>query len=153
MQDFKVFIGWDSREDIAYQVAKHSIQKENPNIEVVPLKLHELREQGFYTRADDKKGSTEFTITRFLPPALMNYKGYSLFMDCDMLVQADLVNILGVAYLESNEIEKSIDLFNEAKVIDAKNSASYLNLSNAYKKKGMDKESQIAFDEYKKIIK
>ena len=67
--------------------------------------------------------------------------------------QADLVNILGVAYLESNEIEKSIDLFNEAKVIDAKNSASYLNLSNAYKKKGMDKESQIAFDEYKKIIK
>ncbi len=94
MQDFKVFIGWDSREDIAYQVAKHSIQKENPNIEVVPLKLHELREQGFYTRADDKKGSTEFTITRFLPPALMNYKGYSLFMDCDMLVQADLVNIM-----------------------------------------------------------
>tara|TARA_B100002019_G_scaffold262991_1_gene250787 strand:+ start:284 stop:955 length:672 start_codon:yes stop_codon:yes gene_type:complete len=94
MQDFKVFIGYDSREDIAYQVARYSIHKHNPNVEVVPLKLHELREQGFYTRADDKKGSTEFTITRFLPPALMNYKGYALFMDCDMLVQNDITYIM-----------------------------------------------------------
>ena len=93
MQDFKVFIGYDSREDIAYQVCRHSILKHNPHVEVVPLKLHELREQGFYTRADDKKGSTEFTITRFLCPALMNYQGYSLFMDCDMIVQADVKEI------------------------------------------------------------
>ena len=57
MQDFKVFIGYDSREDIAFQVAKYSIHKHNPNVEVIPLKLHELREQGFYTRADDKKGN------------------------------------------------------------------------------------------------
>ena len=94
MQDFKVFIGYDSREDIAFQVAKYSIHKHNPNVEVIPLKLHELREQGFYTRADDKKGSTEFTITRFLPPALMNYKGYGVFMDCDMIVQTDITKIL-----------------------------------------------------------
>ena len=47
MQDFKVFIGYDSREDIAFQVAKYSIHKHNPNVEVIPLKLHELREQGF----------------------------------------------------------------------------------------------------------
>ena len=93
MQDFKVFIGYDSREDIAYQVCRCSNLKHNPNVEVVPLKLHELREQGFYTRADDKKGSTEFTITRFLPPALMNYTGYSIFMDCDMIVQTDITNI------------------------------------------------------------
>ena len=94
MQDFKAFIGYDSREDIAFQVAKYSIHKHNPNVEVIPLKLHELREQGFYTRADDKKGSTEFTITRFLPPALMNYKGYAVFMDCDMIVQTDITKIL-----------------------------------------------------------
>ena len=60
--NLKVFIGWDSREDIAYEVAKHSILKHNPNIEVIPLKLYELREKGIYTREDDKKGSTEFTI-------------------------------------------------------------------------------------------
>ena len=33
----KIFIGWDSREDIAYQVARHSILKHNPNLEVIPL--------------------------------------------------------------------------------------------------------------------
>ena len=79
--NLKVFIGWDSREDIAYEVAKHSILKHNPNIEVYPLKLYELKEKGIYTREDDKKGSTEFTISRFLVPFLSGYKGYSLFMD------------------------------------------------------------------------
>tara|TARA_R100001509_G_scaffold161084_2_gene129779 strand:+ start:794 stop:1471 length:678 start_codon:yes stop_codon:yes gene_type:complete len=88
--NLKVFIGWDSREDIAYQVAKHSILKHNSNIEVYPLKLYELREKGIYTREDDKKGSTEFTISRFLVPFLSGYKGYSLFMDCDMICLNDL---------------------------------------------------------------
>lgn len=88
--NLKVFIGWDSREDIAYEVAKHSILKHNSNIEVYPLKLYELREKGIYTREDDKKGSTEFTISRFLVPFLSGYKGYSLFMDCDMICLNDL---------------------------------------------------------------
>jgi len=88
--NLKVFIGWDSREDIAYQVAKHSIIKHNPGIEIVPLKLYELREKGVYWRDDDKKGSTEFTISRFLVPFLSGYKGYSMFMDCDVLCLDDL---------------------------------------------------------------
>jgi len=92
--NLKVFIGWDSREDIAYEVAKHSILKHNPNIEVIPLKLYELREKGIYTREDDKKGSTEFTISRFLVPFLSGYKGYSLFMDCDMVCLEDLEFVL-----------------------------------------------------------
>jgi len=92
--NLKVFIGWDSREDIAYEVAKHSILKHNPNIEVYPLKLYELREKGIYTREDDKKGSTEFTISRFLVPFLSGYKGYSLFMDCDMVCLNDLEFVL-----------------------------------------------------------
>ncbi|MAE55628.1 MAG: glycosyltransferase [Porticoccaceae bacterium] len=92
--NLKVFIGWDSREDIAYQVAKHSILKHNPNIEVYPLKLYELREKGIYSREDDKKGSTEFTISRFLVPFLSGYKGHSLFMDCDMICLDDLEFVL-----------------------------------------------------------
>lgn len=88
--NLKVFIGWDSREDIAYEVARHSILKHNPNIEVHPLKLYELREKGVYWRDDDKKGSTEFTISRFLVPFLSAYKGYSIFMDCDMVALNDL---------------------------------------------------------------
>jgi len=94
MQDFKVFIGWDSREDVAYQVARHSILKHNPNIEVIPLRQYELREQGVYWRAEDKKGSTEFTLTRFLVPFLSQYRGYSLFMDCDVLAYDDISKII-----------------------------------------------------------
>ena len=41
---------------------------------------------------------------------------------------------MGVAYLESNEVDKSIVLFKKAKVIDPKNSVSYLNLSNHFLK-------------------
>ena len=41
----KVFVGWDSREDIAYQVCKHSILSKQPNAEVIPLKQNELRDQ------------------------------------------------------------------------------------------------------------
>tara|TARA_R100000951_G_C2613743_1_gene172057 strand:- start:129 stop:809 length:681 start_codon:yes stop_codon:yes gene_type:complete len=95
--NLKVFIGWDSREDIAYQVAKYSILKHNPNIEVYPIKLDEMRKQGLYTRDDDKKGSTEFTISRFLVPYLSNYEGYSLFIDCDMVCLRDLEFVLEFA--------------------------------------------------------
>ena len=69
-----IYIGWDSREDIAYQVAEHSIlrRSKNSDIRVKPLKQTELREQQVYWRDVDKLGSTEFTITRFLVPHLNN---------------------------------------------------------------------------------
>ncbi len=95
----------------------------------------------------------------FIVSTLLKLKKYkeiiNVLKSVDDLIkdQADLVNILGVAYLESNEVDKSIVLFKKAKVIDPKNSASYLNLSNAYKRKGMDEESQIEFGKYQKIIK
>ena len=81
----KVFVGWDSREDIAYQVCKHSILSKQPNAEVIPLKQNELREQGLYWRDVDKLASTEFTFTRFLIPELAHYQGWALFCDCDIL--------------------------------------------------------------------
>lgn len=90
----KVFIGWDSREDIAYQVCKKSINMHNNLIKVYPIKQNLLRELGLYTRAEDSLASTEFTITRFLVPYLSDYSGFSIFMDCDMLVQTDLYEVL-----------------------------------------------------------
>ena len=73
----KVFVGWDSREDIAYQVCKHSILSKQPNAEVIPLKQNELRDQGLYWRDVDKLASTEFTFTRFLIPELAHYQGWA----------------------------------------------------------------------------
>lgn len=90
----KVFIGWDSREDIAYQVCKKSIKLHNNSIEIYPIKQKILRELGIYTRKEDTLASTEFTITRFLVPYLSDYSGISIFMDCDMLVQTDIMQVL-----------------------------------------------------------
>ena len=42
---------------------------------------------------DQKPFSTEFTFTRFLVPALMQYEGWALFMDCDMYPRTDVNEI------------------------------------------------------------
>ena len=81
----KVYVGYDTREDIAYQVCEHSIKRRNGKTEVQALKQSDLRSQGLYTREIDKLSSTEFTFTRFLIPYLQNYKGWAVFCDCDFV--------------------------------------------------------------------
>ena len=93
----KVFVGWDSREDIAYQVCKHSILRRQPAADVQPLKQHALREQNLYWRAKDLMASTEFTFTRFLVPELMNFQGWAVFMDCDMILTTDIKQLFDQA--------------------------------------------------------
>lgn len=80
-----VYVGYDSREDIAYQVCKHSIVRREPGATVKPLKQKEMRDSGLYTREIDKLASTEFTFTRFFIPYLQNYQGWAVFCDCDFL--------------------------------------------------------------------
>jgi hypothetical protein len=80
-----VYVGYDSREDIAYQVCKHSIIRREPGATVRPLKQKEMRDSGLYTREIDKLASTEFTFTRFFIPYLQNYQGWAVFCDCDFL--------------------------------------------------------------------
>ena len=59
------------------------------NVNVFPQK--ELGD--LYTRPVDTLSSTEFTFTRFLVPALMNYNGWALFMDCDCVLLEDIENL------------------------------------------------------------
>lgn len=92
-----IYIGWDSREDIAYTVAKHSMEMMSRDVTVKPLKLHQLRDDGIYTRSIDKLGSTEFTFTRFLVPYLNDYKGWALFTDCDVLALDDMNKLFELA--------------------------------------------------------
>ena len=80
-----VYVGYDSREDIAYQVCKHSIIRREPGATVKPLKQKDMRESGLYTRDVDKLASTEFTFTRFFIPHLQNYQGWAVFCDCDFV--------------------------------------------------------------------
>ena len=93
----KVFIGWDTREDIAYQVAEHSIISRSKDVDIVPLVQKDLRKVNLYTRPIDPLSSTEFTFTRFLIPAIMNYKGWALFMDCDIIFLKDIQELFDLA--------------------------------------------------------
>jgi lipopolysaccharide biosynthesis glycosyltransferase len=93
----KVYVGYDTREDMAYQVCKHSITTKQPEAQIRPLKQQELRDAGWYTRPKDKLASTEFTFTRFLIPELMNFKGWAVFMDCDMILTTDIKELFDQA--------------------------------------------------------
>jgi lipopolysaccharide biosynthesis glycosyltransferase len=91
VKPLKIYIGWDSREDIAYQVAKLSIEKHaSVPVEIIPLKQHKLRKEGVYWREIDKLASTEFTFTRFLIPELNKFQGWALFIDCDFVFLDDI---------------------------------------------------------------
>ena len=91
IKPLKIFVGWDSREDIAYQVCKASIENlASVPVEVIPLKQKELRKHKVYTRPVDALASTEFTFTRFLIPHLTEYEGWALFIDCDFVALEDV---------------------------------------------------------------
>jgi len=87
----KIYVGWDSREDIAYQVCRKSIlDTATVPVEIIPLKQKVLKSKGVYWREKDKLASTEFTFTRFLVPILQDFKGWALFIDCDFVALADV---------------------------------------------------------------
>jgi lipopolysaccharide biosynthesis glycosyltransferase len=89
----KIYVGWDSREDIAWQVCRHSILRHTSGeVEIYPLKQPTLRELGLYTR-DTDQAATEFSITRFLTPYMAAHAGWSIFVDCDFLVSRDITEI------------------------------------------------------------
>lgn len=93
-QKLKIYVGYDSREDIAWQVARHSILRHTSgDVEIYPLKQTTLRELGLYTRPQDN-ASTEFSITRFLTPYLAAFDGWAIFVDCDFLFTRDVTEIL-----------------------------------------------------------
>jgi lipopolysaccharide biosynthesis glycosyltransferase len=95
MTDFKVFVGYDSREDIAWQVCRFSLERHaRGTVPVHPLRQTTLRELGLYTRPVDSKASTEFSLTRFLTPYLNAAPTWSMFVDCDVLFTGDVAAIL-----------------------------------------------------------
>ena len=93
----KVFVGYDDREDIAYKVCEYSIKRKNKKTQVLPLKQEELKEAELYWREKDPLSSTAFTFTRFLVPALMNYDGWAIFCDCDIVWMLDPAEIMQYA--------------------------------------------------------
>lgn len=95
---FRVFVGYDSREDVAFRVCESSLrQRSSIPLDVRPIVQTELRNRGLYWRPRDPLASTEFTYTRFLTPYLAGYQGWALFCDCDFLWLADVAELLNLA--------------------------------------------------------
>ena len=99
----KIYIGYDPKERVAYDVLKHTIDRcTNTATDVVPLDVSVLQDMGMYWRKykeengqkidliDERPFSTDFSFTRFLVPALNMYRGWALYMDCDMYIRTDI---------------------------------------------------------------
>jgi len=84
-----IFIGYDSKEKVAYNVLSHSIiQNSTKPVAITPIALNHLKDD--FVRERNALSSTEFSFSRFMIPHLMNYQGWALFMDCDMLMFEDI---------------------------------------------------------------
>ena len=91
----RVFIGYDDNESVAYHVLAHSILRHaSQPVSITPLVKQHMR--GFYSRERSNIESTDFSFTRFLVPYLSDYVGWSVFMDCDMLMTADIGELLAL---------------------------------------------------------
>ena len=87
-----VFIGYDPREAVALSVLAHSIHaRASAPVSITPLMLSQLK--GVLTRERHPLQSTDFSFSRFLTPYLSGYAGWSVFMDCDMLVLDDIASL------------------------------------------------------------
>ena len=88
----RVFIGYDPREAVAYNVLAHSINaRASAPVTITPLMLSQLG--GIYRRARNPLQSTDFSFSRFLVPYLCNFDGWAIFTDNDMLVLDDIARL------------------------------------------------------------
>jgi len=96
-----IYIGYDPRESAAFYTLAHSISRRSSvPVSIAPLMQSQLKR--LYWRPRGPTESTEFSMTRFLVPALSEYRGWSIFMDCDMLCRADIAEL-------AREIERQRD--------------------------------------------
>lgn len=89
----KVFIGYDPRQPVAYNVLAHSVwTRASKPVEITRLQLNCLPIK--------RRGLTEFTYSRFLVPYLSEFKDYSIFLDSDMLCLGDVHELGALAMAE-----------------------------------------------------
>lgn len=88
-----IFIGYDPNEIVAYHTCVQSIiDNSKVPLKITPLKLSHFK--NFYKRKKRKVDSTEFSISRFLVPYLSDYKGYSFYLDCDIIINSNLDDLI-----------------------------------------------------------
>lgn len=110
-----IYMGYDSREARAYDVARMSILRRTSQPKrtfVKPLELKHLtapdgkfpllarpierRDGKMWCPISEAPMATEFAISRFCVPFLQQ-KGWALFVDCDIICQADIAELFALA--------------------------------------------------------
>ena len=90
MKPIPIFVGYDPREAVAYHTCVNSIIRlASKPVAIIPLALN-LFEDYKETHTD---GSNHFIYSRFLVPHLMNFEGWAIFIDGDMIVRDDIVKL------------------------------------------------------------
>jgi hypothetical protein len=102
MSPLKVFIGFDSRAHVAFHALTNSIiSRCSQPVSITPLILPTL--------PISRTGLTQFTFTRFLVPWLCNYEGHALFLDNDIIVQADIAELFELAASDPSKAVWAVD--------------------------------------------
>ena len=82
-----IFVGFDQKEAIAYHTFVQSLIENS----TIPLSITPLAENNLYMYTEKHNdGTNKFTYSRFLIPYLMNFKGWAIFADGDMISTADI---------------------------------------------------------------
>lgn len=86
-----IFIGFDQKEAIAYHTFVQSlIEKSSVPLSIIPLAENNLN---FYNESHSD-GTNKFTYSRFLIPYLMDYNGWAIFVDGDMVCLSDIKELI-----------------------------------------------------------
>ena len=87
LNKINLIVGFDQREAVAYHVFCQSIiDRSTMPVQFLPLAEGTLNEY----KEVHTDGSNKFIYSRFLTPYLMNFSGWAIFADGDMVCQADI---------------------------------------------------------------
>ncbi len=118
---YKIFIGYDHVESVAWHTMAHSIfTKSSLPVAVIPINISNLKD--IFTRKRDPKQSNEFSFTRFLVPYLSDYEGWAAYFDCDMMLRTDVVELFKLGASDSG---KAVHVVKHD--YDSKDTVKYLN--------------------------
>jgi lipopolysaccharide biosynthesis glycosyltransferase len=90
LNKINLVVGFDQREAVAYHVfCQTIIDRATMPVQFLPLAENTLNKY----KEVHTDGSNKFIYSRFLTPYLMNYSGWAIFADGDMVCQADIAEL------------------------------------------------------------
>lgn len=92
---YNVVIGYDRDNRMpAYTLADSIMEQSSVPVTFTFLHRNMLK---MFTRKRSVHDSTDFSVSRFLTPYLSLYKGWSLYLDNDMIVRSDIAELFSLA--------------------------------------------------------